>query len=99
MAAPSRFGFPLRRLLCWKRRRNRHANLHVLPVSFYTAALAVKQRADGGSEMQWSGRFLRGDTGKAPLKNLDGAASLRAMTAFMRAGLEGVKLKAEGRGR
>jgi mxaD protein len=74
-------------------------NLHVLPVSFYMAAIAVKRGADGGSELEWSGRFLHGDTGKAPLENLDGAASLRAMTAFMRAGLEGVKLKAEGKGR
>ncbi len=66
-------------------------NLHVLPVSFYTAAIAVKPARDGGSEVEWSGRFIRGDAGKAPLENLGDAPASRAMGIFVRVGLAGLK--------
>jgi mxaD protein len=72
-------------------------NIETLPVSFYTASIAVKAGAGGGSEVEWTGRFYRADTTNEPPEHLNDAAAVKAMSDFMRAGLQGIKDKAEGK--
>jgi mxaL protein len=71
-------------------------NVGALPVSFYSATLTVKP-AGGGSEVEWIGRFYRGDTGNFPPENLNDEAATKAMTAFFREGLDALKTKLEAK--
>jgi mxaD protein len=71
-------------------------NLEALPVSFYSATLTVKP-AGSGSEVEWIGRFYRGDTSNFPPENLNDEAATKAMTALFREGLDGLKAKLEGK--
>jgi mxaD protein len=70
-------------------------NVEAFPVSFYSDTLTVKAAGDG-SEVEWSGRFYRGDTGNYPPENQDDAAAEKAMRQFFRSGLESLKAKIEG---
>ena len=72
-------------------------NLEALPVSFYSATIAVTQSGDG-SEVTWIGRFYRGDTSNFPPENLNDEAAVKAMTEFLQEGLKGLKAKVEGSG-
>jgi mxaD protein len=65
-------------------------------VSFYSATLTVKP-AGSGSEVEWIGRFYRGDTSNFPPENLNDEAATKAMTALFREGLDGLKAKLEGK--
>ncbi|MDO9381767.1 MAG: SRPBCC family protein [Hyphomicrobiaceae bacterium] len=71
-------------------------NIEVFPVSFYSATITVKPAGDG-SEVEWVGRFYRADTNNEPPENFNDAAAVKAMQDFMKAGLEGLKAKAEGK--
>jgi mxaD protein len=71
-------------------------NLKAAPVSSYSATLAVTPGADGGSHVEWYGRFYRGDTGNEPPDDLNDEAGREAMTKLFKAGLNGLKAKAEG---
>lgn len=71
-------------------------NLEALPVSFYSATIAVTPSGDG-SEVTWIGRFYRGDTGNFPPENLNDEAAVKAMTEFLQEGLAGIKAKVEGK--
>lgn len=73
-------------------------NLEALPVSFYSATLRVKSAEGGGSDVEWVGRFYRGDTSNFPPENLNDEAAVKAMTEFFRQGLEGLKAKLEAKG-
>jgi mxaD protein len=69
-------------------------NLKALPVSFYTASLQLS--AEGEKTLvKWHGRFYRGDTSNFPPENLNDAAAVKAMTAFIQQGLAGLKSKFE----
>lgn len=72
-------------------------NLEALPVSFYSATIAVTPAGEG-SEVTWIGRFYRGDTSNFPPENLNDEAAVKAMTGFMQEGLKGLKAKVEGKG-
>lgn len=72
-------------------------NLEALPVSFYSATIAVTPAGEG-SEVTWIGRFYRGDTSNFPPDNLNDEAAVKAMTGFMQEGLKGLKAKVEGQG-
>lgn len=72
-------------------------NLEALPVSFYSATIAVTPSGDG-SEVTWIGRFYRGDTSNFPPDNLNDEAAVKAMTGFLQDGLKGLKAKVEGKG-
>ncbi|ACK49454.1 MxaD protein, putative [Methylocella silvestris BL2] len=72
-------------------------NLDALAVSFYSATLSVKPAADGGSTVEWFGRFYRGDTGNFPPEDLNDEAAQKSMSEFMKAGLAGLKAKAEAK--
>jgi mxaD protein len=71
-------------------------NLEALPVSFYSATISVKPTGDG-SEVQWNGRFYRGDTSNFPPDNLNDEAAVKAMTEFFQQGLAGLKAKVESK--
>lgn len=70
------------------------ANPKALPVSSYTATFTVSP-ASGGSKVEWSGRFYRADTGNEPAEGMDDAAAQAALEKYFKAGLEGLKAKAE----
>jgi mxaD protein len=70
-------------------------NVEVMPVSFYSATIEVKPAANGGSQVEWIGRFYRADTSNFPPPEKSDEAAIKAMTDFIRAGLEGLKQKAE----
>lgn len=72
-------------------------NVAALPVSFYTATLAVTDVGGGRSEVKWAARLYRGDTGNFPPDELNDEAATTAMTTFFEDGLKGLKAKAEGR--
>lgn len=65
-------------------------NIDAFPVSFYTITIQV-EAADNGSEVSWSGRFYRADTGNFPPENLNDEAAVKAMTEYAQAGLKGLK--------
>jgi mxaD protein len=71
-------------------------NLEALPVSFYSATIAVTPSGEG-SEVTWIGRFYRGDTSNFPPENLNDEAAVKAMTDFLQGGLKGLKAKVEGK--
>lgn len=71
-------------------------NLEALPVSFYSATIAVTPAGDG-SEVTWIARFYRGDTSNFPPENLNDEAAVNAMTGFLQEGLKGLKAKVEGK--
>ncbi|ODR95734.1 MxaD protein [Methyloceanibacter stevinii] len=70
-------------------------DIEAFPVSFYSATLAVKPGADGGSEVTWDARLYRADTGNFPSEEQNDAAAIEAVTKFYKAGLEELKKKAE----
>ena len=72
-------------------------NLEALPVSFYSATVAVTPAGEG-SEVTWIARFYRGDTSNFPPENLNDEAAVKAMTEFLQEGLKGLKSKVEGQG-
>jgi mxaD protein len=72
-------------------------NVDVFPVSFYSASLSVKPGKDGGSEVEWIGRFYRADTSNFPPENKNDAAAIAAMKNFIAEGLKGLKAKAEAK--
>jgi mxaD protein len=71
-------------------------NVDALPVSSYSATIVVKP-AGQGSEVSWSGRFYRGDTNNEPPENLNDEAAIKAMDAFFKHGLAGLKNVSEGK--
>jgi mxaD protein len=69
-------------------------DVKVFPVSFYSATITVTPTATG-SEVDWIGRFYRGDTSNEPPPGLDDPDAIKAMTDFFDAGLKNLKTLAE----
>ncbi|RXF73708.1 SRPBCC family protein [Hansschlegelia zhihuaiae] len=67
------------------------------PVSSYSATIKVTA-GGGGSEVVWQGRGYRLDTSNEPPEGKDDAAAVKILSDFFKAGLEGLKKKAEGQG-
>ena len=71
-------------------------NVTAFPVSSYTTNLHVTAGSDAGtSVVSLKSRFYRGDTGNTPADNLNDAAAVKAMQAFFKNGLLGLKQKLE----
>jgi mxaD protein len=70
-------------------------NLKALPASSYSATLVVTREDNGGSKIEWYGRIYRGDTGNEPPESLNDEAARTALSKLFRAGLEGIKARAE----
>ena len=69
-------------------------DVKVFPVSFYSATITVTPTA-AGSQVDWIGRFYRGDTSNEPPPGLDDPDAIKAMTDFFEAGLKNLKTLAE----
>ena len=72
-----------------------HPNLDAVPASSYAAKLVVTAGDNGGSVVRWYGRAYRGDTGNEPAENLNDEAARTALSTLFKAGLAGIKAKAE----
>lgn len=72
-------------------------NVQALPVSFYSATIEVRPAGEGRSEVAWTGRYYRGDTGNFPAEGQDDETAGKAMATFLRTGLEGLRARAEAR--
>ncbi|MDP3589815.1 MAG: SRPBCC family protein [Methylobacter sp.] len=71
-------------------------NVTAFPVGSYTTNLQVKAGADANtSVVTLKSRFYRGDSGNTPPENLNDAAAVKAMNAFFKNGLMGLKQKLE----
>jgi len=71
-------------------------NVTVFPVSSYTTNLLVTAGDDANtSVVTLKSRFYRGDTGNTPPESLNDAAAVKAMNAFFKNGLTGLKQKLE----
>lgn len=66
-------------------------NFAAIPVSFYTITLQAHAADDNETTVSWQGRFYRADTGNFPPEELNDEAAVKAMTAFAKAGLQGIK--------
>ena len=69
-------------------------DVKVFPVSFYSATITVTPTATG-SEVDWIGRFYRGDTSNEPPPGLDDPDAIKAMKDFFETGLKNLKILAE----
>lgn len=70
-------------------------NVKALAASSYSATLVVTSDAHGGSNVEWSAHVYRGDTENEPPDDLNDEAAKSALKKLFRAGLEGIKAKAE----
>ncbi len=70
-------------------------DVKVLPVSTYSATIAVRDNGDGGSTVEWKGGFYRGYPNNNPPPELSDEAAVRAVTGVYTAGLAKIKELAE----
>ncbi|HML29959.1 MAG TPA: SRPBCC family protein, partial [Hyphomicrobium sp.] len=57
----------------------------------------IVQPVSSGSEVQWTSRLYRFDTGNEPPEDKSDAAAVKASTEYIKAGLAGLKAKVEGK--
>jgi mxaD protein len=69
-------------------------DVNAFPLSFYSATISLSPTTTG-TEVEWIGRFYRGDTSNEPPPNLTDEAATKAMTDFFEAGLNNLKKLAE----
>jgi mxaD protein len=69
-------------------------DVKAFPVSFYSATITVTSTASG-SEVDWIGRYYRGDTSNEPPPGLGDSDAEKAMHDFFQAGLTTLKSRAE----
>ncbi|MCF7999389.1 MAG: SRPBCC family protein [Methylovulum sp.] len=71
-------------------------NVQAFPASSYSVTLQVTPGSDASnSTVVLKSRFYRGDTGNTPPENLNDEAAVKAMNAFFKNGLDGLKQKLE----
>lgn len=71
-------------------------NHDAFPASFYSDTIQVVPAGDG-SEVVWISRFYRADTTNEPPEEKSDEAAVKATEEFIKAGLAGIKAKAEGK--
>jgi mxaD protein len=76
--------------------RLKKENVEAFPTSSYAMEIQVKPgEAEGTSVVTLKSRFYRGDTGNTPPEKLNDEAAVKAVTAFLKNGLDGLKTKLE----
>lgn len=71
-------------------------NVQAFPASSYSVTLQVTPGSDtSNSTVVLKSRFYRGDTGNTPPENLNDESAVKAMNAFFKNGLDGLKQKLE----
>lgn len=70
-------------------------DVKVLPVSTYSATIAVRDNGDGSSTVEWKGGFYRGFPNNNPPPELSDEAAVKAVTGVYTAGLAKLKELAE----
>ncbi|MGH6935154.1 MAG: SRPBCC family protein [Methylocella sp.] len=70
-------------------------DVKVLPVTDYSATIAVLPAEGGKSTVEWRGTFYRGYPNDDPPPELNDEAALKAVSKIYRAGLESLKKKVE----
>ncbi|MDO9104625.1 MAG: SRPBCC family protein [Methylovulum sp.] len=71
-------------------------NVQAFPASSYSVTLQVTPGSDADtSTVVFKSRFYRGDTGNTPPENLNDESAVKAMNAFFKNGLDGLKQKLE----
>ncbi len=70
-------------------------NITAFPASSYTTNLQVTTGDAGSSVVTLKSRFYRGDTGNTPPETLNDETAVKAMNAFFKNGLAGLKQKLE----
>ncbi|WP_158555148.1 SRPBCC family protein [Fulvimarina endophytica] len=71
-------------------------NPEALAVSSYNDKLMLEANGDARTTVRWIGRFYRADTSNFPKDGQTDEAAVEAMTAYVRAGLDGLKTYVEG---
>ncbi|MEQ1560731.1 MAG: SRPBCC family protein [Methyloglobulus sp.] len=72
--------------------RLKNENVKALPTSSYSVSVSVTQGASPeATEVMFKSRFYRGDTGNTPSENLNDEAAVKAMNAYFKNGLDGLK--------
>lgn len=76
--------------------RLKKENVEAFPASSYSMEIQVKPgETEGTSIVTMKSRFYRGDTGNTPPEKLNDEAAVKAVTAFLKNGLDGLKSKLE----
>lgn len=68
----------------------------VLPVTNYSATITVVPIDNQTTKVEWRGAFYRGDPNETPSPELNDDASIAAVKALYKSGLENLKQKVEG---
>ncbi len=69
-------------------------DLKVLPVTTYESWITLKEDGDE-TEIEWKGKFYRGDPNNNPPPELSDEAGIEAVTGIYKSGLEALKKKVE----
>ncbi|MET0640290.1 MAG: SRPBCC family protein [Hyphomicrobium sp.] len=76
--------------------RLQNEDFKALPVSSYSDEITVKPVASG-SEVEWISRLYRADTGNEPSEDKNDGAAVKGSSDFIKAGLDGLKVKLESK--
>ena len=71
-------------------------NPEALPVSSYNDKLMIEADGEDKTTLRWIGRFYRADTSNFPKEGQTDEAAVKAMSAYVKAGLDGLKARIEG---
>jgi hypothetical protein len=69
-------------------------DITVFPVSFYTIKIQLEETNEG-TQVNWSGRFYRADTGNFPPQEYSDEAAVNAMKEYAISGMNGLKTMLE----
>jgi hypothetical protein len=73
-----------------------HNDPKIFPVTNYSSHITVTPAPGGKSNVEWRAAFYRGDPNLDPPPALDDAAAEKAVHAYLRAGLDGLKARFPG---
>ena len=72
-----------------------HVDPKLFPVADFSAHIVVTDEGNGKSKVEWRTAFYRGYPNNNPPPDMDEAAAVKAVTAFVQPALDGLKAKLE----